>query len=71
MVNFMFCVVLVAQSCPTLQPQGLWPARLLCPWDSPGKSTGVCCHAPLQGIFPTQELTQATCITGRVYHLSH
>ena len=25
-----------------------------CPWDSPGKNTGVGCHAPLQGIFPTQ-----------------
>ena len=24
----------------SLQPQGLWPARLLCPWDSPGKNTG-------------------------------
>ena len=29
-------------------------ARLLCPWDSPGKNTGVGCHALLQGIFPTQ-----------------
>ena len=28
-------------------------ARLLCPWDSPGKNTGVGCHALLQGIFPT------------------
>ena len=27
---------------------------LLCPWDSPGKNTGVGCHALLQGIFPTQ-----------------
>ena len=26
----------------------------LCPWDSPGKNTGVGCHALLQGIFPTQ-----------------
>ena len=26
----------------------------LCPWDSPGKNTGVDCHALLQGIFPTQ-----------------
>ena len=25
----------------SLQPHGLWPARLLCPWDSPGKITGV------------------------------
>ena len=30
--------------------------RLLCPWDSPGKNTGVGCHALLQGIFPTQGL---------------
>ena len=29
-------------------------ARLLCPWDSPGKNTGVGCHALLQGIFSTQ-----------------
>ena len=27
---------------------------LLCPWDSPGKNTGVGCHALLQGLFPTQ-----------------
>ena len=30
------------------------PARLLCPWDSPGKNTGVGCHALLQGIFSIQ-----------------
>ena len=41
------------QSCLTLQPHELWPATLLCPWDSPGKNTGVGCHALLQGIFPT------------------
>ena len=32
------------------------PTRLLCPWDSPGKNTGVGCHFLLQGIFPTQGL---------------
>ena len=32
----------------------LQPARLLCPWDSPGKNTGVSCQALLLGIFPTQ-----------------
>ena len=26
----------------------------LCPWDSPGKNSGVGCHALLQGIFSTQ-----------------
>ena len=34
----------------------LWtvPTRLLCPGDSPGKNTGVGCHALLQRLFPTQ-----------------
>ena len=31
-------------------PHRLQPARLLCPWDSPGKNTGVGCHFLLQGI---------------------
>ena len=26
------------------EPGGLQPTRLLCPWDSPGKNTGVGCH---------------------------
>ena len=30
------------------------PTRLLCPWDSPGRNTGVGCPFFLQGIFPTQ-----------------
>ena len=30
-----------AQSCPTLWFPGLQPTRLLCPWDFPGKNTGV------------------------------
>ena len=46
--------VLVSQSCSTLWPQGLKPARLLCPWDSPGKNTGVDCHSLVQRIFQTQ-----------------
>ena len=40
----------------SLRSHGLQPARLLCPWDSPGKNTEVACHALLQGIFPTQGL---------------
>ena len=38
----------------SVQPHGLQPARLLCPWDSLGKSTRVGCHALPQGIFLTQ-----------------
>jgi len=45
-----------AQSCLTLWPHGLQPARPLCPWDFPGKNTGAGCHTLLQGIFPTQGL---------------
>ena len=40
--------------CDSLWPHGLQPARLLCPWDFPGKNTGVVCHFLLQGIFLTQ-----------------
>ena len=46
------CSVLVVSN--SLRPCGLQPAKLLCPWDSPGKNTGVGCHVLLQGIFPTQ-----------------
>ena len=42
----------------SLQPQGLQPARLLCPWDSPGKHTGVGSHALLQRSFLTHESNQ-------------
>ena len=45
---------MLTESCPTRCHHGLWPAMLLCPWDSPGKNTGVDCHALLQQIFPTQ-----------------
>ena len=38
----------------SLRPHGLQPARFLCLWNSPDKSTGVGCHFPLQGIFLTQ-----------------
>ena len=32
------------------RPHGLQPTRLLCPWDFPGKSTGVGCHFLLPGL---------------------
>ena len=35
----------------SLWPHGLQPTRLLCPWDFPGKNTGVGCH--LDHSFPT------------------
>ena len=40
----------------SLQPHGLYPTRIFCPWNFAGKSTGVGCHFLLQGIFLTQGL---------------
>ena len=56
----------------SMQPQGLYPTRLLCPWDFPGKNNGVGCHSLLQGIFLTQGLNPA-CLHCRQIHycLSH
>ena len=39
----------------SLRSHGLYPIRVLRPWDFPGTSAGVDCHFLLQGIFPTQE----------------
>ena len=48
-------VRLVAQSCPTLcHPMDCSTLGSSVHADSPGKNTGVGCHAFLQGIFPTQ-----------------
>ena len=46
----------------SLRSHGLQPTRLLCPWNFPGKNTGVDSHFLLQGMFPTQ---------GSNWHLLH
>ena len=49
------CVCLVSQSCPTLcDPMDCSPPGSSVHGDSPGKNTGVGCHALFRGIFPTQ-----------------
>ena len=64
--------VLVTQSCLTLQPHGLPPIRLPCPWDSPGKNTRVGYHFLFQGVFPTlgSNLDLLHCLQ-ILYRLSH
>ena len=53
-------------------PHGLEPTRLLCPWNSPGKNTGVGHHALLQRIFPIQGLNSGLPHWGQIlYHLSY
>ena len=50
---------------------GLWPARLLCPWNLPGKNTEVGFHFLLQGSW-TQGSNQGLLHCRKIlYHLSH
>ena len=55
------CSVFVSNS---LKPHELQPARLPCPWDSPGKNTGVGCHFLLQGgSSQSRDQTHVSCIS--------
>ena len=70
-INFvaMTLKVLVAQSYLTLC--NLMDCSL-CPWDSPGKNTGVGCHSALQGIFLTQGSNPGLPYCRQIpYHMSH
>ena len=55
--KYIWLVIMLSRSVvsDSLWPHGLLPARLFCPWDFPGKNTGVGCHFLPQGIFPTPE----------------
>ena len=44
----------------SLKPYGLYPTKLLCPWDSPGRNTEVGCHALQKEIFLTKGLNHVT-----------
>ena len=65
-------VVLSPSHVRLLRPRGLQPARLLCPWDFPGKNIGVGCHFLLQGIFLTQGANLCLLNCRQILHqLSH
>ena len=72
---FCVCAVLcfVAQSCPTLcDPMDCSLSGSSVHGDSPGKNTGVGCHALLQGIFPTQGSNPGLSHCRQIlYHLNH
>ena len=70
-------IIYDVHSCSVVS-NSLWPHGLYSPpgssvhGDSPGKNSGVDCHAPLQGIFPTQGLNPDLLHCRRIlYHLSH
>ena len=48
----------------SVRPHGRQPTRLPCPWDSPGKNTGVGCHFLLQCVKVKSESEVAqSCLT--------
>ena len=53
-LKYFVCVYACSVMSNSLWPHGRQLARLLCPWDFPGKNTRVGCHFLLQGIFPTE-----------------
>ena len=62
--------VLVTQPRLTLRLHGLQLTRLLCPWNYPGRNTGVDGHSILQGIFPTQRWNSRVRTAGRFFTIS-
>ena len=63
---------LVAQSCLTLcDPMDYSPPGSSVHGNSPGKNTGVGCHALLQGIFPTRTEIRSLSLQVDSLHLSH
>ena len=69
MVCTAMCVLcLVAQSCPALcNPLECSPPGSSVHGDSPGKNTGVGCHAPSRGYSQSRDQIQISCIAGGFY----
>ena len=68
--NSRYCLCLVVKSCPTLwQLHGLQSTRLLCLWDSPGKTLEWVAISFSSGSFQSRDWTCISCI-GRqfLYH---
>ena len=71
-VQLLFKLCITIRSIFVLQPNGLQPARFLCPWDFPGRNTGVDCHFLPQGIYLTQGQNPHLLHCRRIlYHLSY
>ena len=62
------CLCLVAQSCPTLRdPMNCKPARVLCPWGSPGRILEWGAISFSRGSSWPRDRTQVSCITGSFF----
>ena len=61
------CMLSCSVQSNSLRPHGRQPARLLRPWGSPGKNTGVSCHSLLQGVSQPGDWTQVSNVAGRFF----
>ena len=60
--------VKVAQSWPLFATPWTVAPQVFCPWDSPGKNTGVGSHSLLQGILPDPGIEpRPPALTGRFF----
>ena len=58
------CCQVASVMSDSVRPHGLQPTRLLCPWDSPGKNTGVGGHFLLQCMkVKSQSEIAQSCLT--------
>ena len=58
------CMLVMSNS---LRPHGLQPIRLLCPWDSPGKSKRISCQFLLQGSSQPRNQTGVSHTAGKFF----
>ena len=56
------CAKLLSHVWP-FAPSGLTPASVLCPWDSPGKNTGMGCHSSSRGSSRPRDRTCISCVS--------
>ena len=51
----------------SLRSHGWWSARLLCPWNPPGRNTEVSSFPFSRESFPPRDQIQVSCIAGRFF----
>ena len=70
--GFWYCSCVCSVMSNPMQPHGLKPVSLLCPWNSPGKNTRVGCLVLLQGSSQPRDWTCVSCFGRQVlYHQCH
>ena len=68
-----FCCCFLPRESVSLSPIGLFvtpwtlATRFLCPWNSPGKNTGVGCIPFFRGFSQPRDWTQVSCIADRFF----